>query len=430
MAERPASLRHPLTPILLQGSLHETLWGGRNLARYCGKQLPDGARVGESWETATDSVARNAPYAGHPLAALVESLGADLLGSRAMAVFGPRFPLLTKFIDAQQQLSVQVHPSDAYAASHEGGKLGKTEVWYILHAEPGACVVYGLSRDVTRDEVAEAIAQTRLEALLHRFEARPGDVIFVPAGVVHAIGSGIVLYELQEYSDITYRLYDYGRLQADGQPRELHVDSALAVMRYTRMASERTTPVVIAKTGSSVRRISCACRHFVLEETQLNGATPLPATPASCQILSVIDGSCTLAWPGDALDLRVGDTVVLPAAGVDCTLTGRAHVMRSYVPEPDDASLAAWRTAQPVAYPEDEFAPVSGPTPQLPAAKMGLASTLAPQWPAATKSALARRTQDREFTSPAAAPPIPAGCAHSLPACRHPGPARDRRTRR
>lgn len=370
MAARPLGTHsHSLPPILLQGSLHETLWGGRNLARACGKVLPEGVRVGESWETAVESAARNTPYAGRTLAELVETHGVALLGSRALAVFGPRFPLLTKFIDAQQQLSVQVHPSDAYAAAHESGKLGKTEVWYILHAEPGACVVYGMTREVTGDEVRAAIAQTQLEALLHRFEVHPGDVIFVPAGTVHAIGSGVVLYELQEYSDITYRLYDYGRLQANGQPRELHVDAALAVMRYASAPSERTVSVAASQPGSVVRRVHCACRHFVLEEARLtrDDSLPLPATPASCQIFSVLSGECQLIWAGGALMLRLGDTVVLPAAGADCTLTGDAQLMRSYVPEPDDAALASWRSAQPVAYPEDELTPVSGVAPRWPA---------------------------------------------------------------
>src|SRR5579884_687214 len=262
MTEQSAGTARPLPPILLQGSLHETLCGGRNLAQYCGKALPEGACVGESWETADESVARNAPYAGQTLAALVESLGVDLLGSRAVAVFGRCFPLLSKFIDAQQQLSVQVHPSDAYAACHEGGKLGKTEVWCILHAEPGACVVYGLNRDVTRDEVAAAIAQTKLEGLLHTFEVQPGDVIFVPAGTVHAIGSGVVLYELQEYSDITYRLYDYGRLSASGKPRELHIERSLDVACYEVPRQIKMKPVSLAHTYGYEDRCLIACRYF------------------------------------------------------------------------------------------------------------------------------------------------------------------------
>lgn len=368
MAARLDAHSTVLPPILLQGTLHETLWGGRNLTRICGKELPEGSRVGESWETAVESVARNTPYSGRTLADLIESFGADLIGSRSLEVFGHRFPLLAKFIDAQQQLSVQVHPDDAYAAASECGKLGKTEVWYILHAEPGASVVYGFSREVSRDDVRTAIAQTKLETLLHRFEVHVGDVIFVPAGTVHAICSGVVLYELQEYSDITYRLYDYGRLQANGQPRALHVDAALAVIRYSPPPAERAVSVVISHTGSPLRRVHCACRHFVLEETlpTRGDQLELPATPSSCQILSVLGGRCELRWPAGALTLHLGDTVVLPAAGVNCTLSGDAQVMRSYVPEPDDESLARWRAAQPLSFPEDESSSASGATPRQP----------------------------------------------------------------
>src|SRR5262249_54951056 len=151
------------SPILLEGSLHSTIWGGRHLAAIAGKRLPDDTPIGESWETAVESVARSAPFTGETLGALVARYGADLLGLRAVEVFGVRFPLLAKFIDARQQLSVQVHPDDAYAAMHEGGKLGKTEAWYILHAEPGAQLIHGLRRAVTRDEVQAAIAATQLE---------------------------------------------------------------------------------------------------------------------------------------------------------------------------------------------------------------------------------------------------------------------------
>src|SRR5262249_1973224 len=165
---------------------------------------------------------------------------------------------------------------DTYAATHEGGKLGKTEAWYILHAEPGAQLIHGLRRSVTREEVQAAIAATQLEDLLYTCEAQAGDVIFVPPGTIHAIGGGIVLYELQEYSDITYRLYDYGRLQSNGQPRELHVAQGLEVSHFGPSAQMRVIPLEIAPAkegmeGLTVRRILVGCRYFVLEELHLAG---------------------------------------------------------------------------------------------------------------------------------------------------------------
>lgn len=271
-----------LGPIQLRASLHETIWGGENLRALAGKDVPPGKRIGESWETALDAVAVNQPHTGKTLGALTEEYGEALIGARAREVFGARFPLLTKFLDAQAQLSVQVHPNDEYAAAHEGGKLGKTETWYILHAEPGAQVVYGLNQEATEDEVRQAIAANALEGMLHGVAVQPGDVIFVPAGTVHAIGAGVALYELQEYSDITYRLYDYGRLQADGRPRELHIEQGLAVMRYQPHEMERVTP--LARDG---RRILVACRYFVLEELALSGELagtirPIAARSSPC----------------------------------------------------------------------------------------------------------------------------------------------------
>lgn len=335
-------------PIVLQGSLQETIWGGQQLSVVAGKQLPDGSRIGESWETATDSVAVNAPYAGATLGELVERYGADLLGWRAFQVFGARFPLLAKFLDAQQWLSVQVHPDDTYAALHEGGKLGKTEAWYILAAQPDAQLIYGLKREASRDEVRAAIEQKRLEELMFTMPARAGDVIFVPAGTVHAIGAGISLYELQEYSDVTYRLYDYGRVQANGQPRELHVEKGLDVMRFGPAEQQRAVPVELpVEGGLASRRALVACPYFVLEELRLGGAYTASFEPSSCQIISVLGGEISLRAGAAEQTLKHGDTAVLPAALGGYSLSSAdGRVVRSYVPVEGDALLGRWTSAQ------------------------------------------------------------------------------------
>jgi mannose-6-phosphate isomerase len=340
----------PLLPIQLEASLHETLWGGRNLAAIAGKALPPDVPIGESWETEIACLARNAPYTGRTLGELVDRFDERLLGPRAIAVYGHRFPLLAKFIDARQWLSVQVHPDDEYAALHEGGKLGKTETWYILHAEPEAKIVYGLAREAARGEVRDAIAQTRLEQLLRTLEVRAGDVIFVPAGTVHAIGGGIALYELQEYSDVTYRLYDYGRLQANGTPRELHVERSLDVMRYGPAQATFAVPVEVGAPGAGIaHRVLVACRYFVEEEIRFSGPLRGETGLASCQILSVLDGAFRLQAAGVELCIERGDTVVLPAAVGAYTLIGeQARVLRSYVPEERDPNLQRWCAAQPV----------------------------------------------------------------------------------
>ncbi len=335
-------------PIHLRGSLHETIWGGQNLARYAGKPIPSGAKVGESWETETGNQVINPPYQGRSLDDLVKELGEALSGTQALAVFGARFPLLAKFIDAQDTLSVQVHPNDEYARQHEGGKLGKTEAWYILHADPGAALIHGVQRSLNRAEVQQAIADVTLEALVHEEPVQAGDVVFVPAGTVHAIGAGIVLYELQEYSDVTYRLYDYGRLTAEGKPRELHIERALDVMHYEPTPFHKVRPVILREEPNGTRqRCLVACRYFVLEELVFQQSFTASTHPTSCQILSLLDGACILrSGQDEPLELGQGDTVVLPAALGPYTLDGSCRLLRSYVPTPDDDLLRRFWSVQ------------------------------------------------------------------------------------
>jgi mannose-6-phosphate isomerase len=338
-----------LGPIKLQPTLHETIWGGRNLAAIAGKHLAPDVRVGESWETELGNLAVNEPFLGSTLGQLVDELGVALVGEQSVKVVGRRFPLLAKFIDAQDTLSVQVHPDDSYAHEHEGGKLGKTEAWYILHAEPRAQLVYGLNRPASQEDVRQAIAETRLEGLLHSFTVRPGDVVYVPAGTVHAIGAGVVLYEIQEYSDVTYRLYDFGRLQPNGQRRELHVDRGLAVMRYEPPQTETVRPVAAPDETPGVRgRVLVACQYFMLEEIVLMGLWPTRTQRTSCDIVSLLGGTCEISTPGGFfLRLDLGDTVVLPADLGSYTLVGdSARFLRSYVPTPDDRLWRLWQQGQ------------------------------------------------------------------------------------
>lgn len=335
-----------LHPIRLESSLHETIWGGRRLEAAGWKELPAGnVLIGESWETEVSTLAQTGPYAGQSLGTLVEQLGADLLGEDALAVFGSRFPLLAKFIDARQKLSVQVHPEDAYAALHEGGKLGKTECWYILDTEPGASIVHGFRASSTRAEVQQAIEDVQLEALLHEEPVAPGDTIFVPAGTVHAIGGGVLLYELQEYSDVTYRMYDYGRLDGNGRTRELHIGRSLDVTRYEPSACIKVRPVTLAETPEYDARCLVASRYFVVREFTLR--THLERqTRGSCVILSSL-GADLLIFYGEALaqsePLKRGQTMILPARLGKYRIEGSGLFLSSYVPAADDAAWRLWR---------------------------------------------------------------------------------------
>lgn len=334
-------------PMKLRASLHETIWGGQRLRELAGKDAPADVPIGESWETAVDAVVREGPHSGETLGAIVERYGAEFLGSRAVVTYGVRFPLLAKFIDAQQWLSVQVHPDDSYAAEHEGGKLGKTEAWYILDAAPGAQVVYGVRRTVSRDEIRLAVEEARLEELLLSVDVEAGDVVYVPAGTVHAIGAGVALFELQEYSDITYRLYDYGRIQANGQPRELHIERALDVTHCEPPATVKARRVEVRNDDVVELRALVACDYFVEEELRLSGAFEGSVTGASLHILTVLGGGGELDAPNvPPMLLRLGDTLVLPAGMGAYTITGDLRIIRAYVPDADDPTVASWRAAQ------------------------------------------------------------------------------------
>jgi mannose-6-phosphate isomerase len=341
-------------PIVLESSFHETLWGGRRLEREGWKQLPTGdVAIGEAWETEINTIVQNGPYTGQTLGTLVEQLGVELLGKQTIAIVGKRFPLLAKFIDANAQLSVQVHPNDDYAKTNENGKLGKTEFWYILAAEPHAKIVYGFQHETTQAQVRRAIQEATLETLLHEEEVHAGDVIFVPAGTVHAIGSGVLLYELQQYSDITYRMYDYGRLSANGKPRELHIERSLDVSHYHAPQRVKVTPVPLAGGFGYEERCLVACQYFVTRELTLkqhhNGTirsgTVEGVTSSSCIILSSLGAEVQVSY-GETLaqseTLSRGRTMVLPAALGKYRIAGNGTLLMSYVPTTNDEAWQHW----------------------------------------------------------------------------------------
>lgn len=330
-----------LYPLRLEASIHETIWGGDRLRQDGWKHYAqEKVAVGEAWETEISTIVQNGPYSGKTLGELVTEQGSSLLGQQAVAVFGQRFPLLAKFIDANLQLSVQVHPSDNYANEYEGGKLGKTEFWYILKAEPGATIVHGFKRPTSREEVEAAIHDVTLDQLLHEETVQAGDVIFVPAGTVHAIGAGILLYELQEYSDITYRMYDYGRLSASGKPRELHIERALDVAHYTVSPQVKVQPTTIVDTDDYEERRLVACKYFATHEIRLKQQGDMPGsfkglTSDSCIILSSLGAEATVYY-GTDLDcsevLTRGQTIILPAALGAYRIEGHGKFLYSYVP--------------------------------------------------------------------------------------------------
>ncbi len=323
-----------LEPLHLRPRFAEAIWGGRRLADELGKMLPPDRQVGESWEVFGTNPIAHGQFRGMTLDEAGQRAPAEILGSRVLARqdAADGFPLLIKFIDAHRELSVQVHPDDEYAREHEANSRGKTEAWYIIHAPADAALVYGLRDGLDAGQVAESVARGNLHRDLTYLSVKPGDAVFVPAGTVHAIGAGILLYEVQQRSEITYRLYDWGRFGADGRPRELHVDRALAVLRLPQPPRRATRPLGVTVDRGRITFLA-ACRYFAL--VALEGAIEGIGDGTTFAALSVVAGSARLRWGRGAVDLPLGTSVVLPAAlgSYRLEVSDGGRVLRATVPD-------------------------------------------------------------------------------------------------
>ncbi len=316
------------------------MWGGRRLEDL-GRDLPDGI-VAESWEVSghpdEPSVVNRGPLAGRDLPGLVADHGVRLVGTRGReAAERGVFPLLVKLLDASHALSVQVHPGDGHAGVHRPGEPGKTEMWYVLHAEPGARVIHGLRPGVDRSALREAIAGGTVQECLNRVAVRPGDAILVPAGTVHGILSGVVLVEIQQCSDTTYRIHDWDRLDPDGKRRKLHVDRALDVIDFSAGGAAPTAARQVEEGGGVEREVLAACHAFVVERVSLESGAVHEARldGETCEIWGVLSGSATLeAGSGDALGLDAVGFALLPATMGRFQLRASDDVvaLRAYLP--------------------------------------------------------------------------------------------------
>jgi len=315
-----------LYPLLMAPSFRhgkETPWGGHNLRDALMKDAPSD-ETGESLEISAlpghESMVANGQHAGKSLSRMIELWGEALTGTA-----DGEFPLLLKLLDTQSALSVQVHPGDAYAAQHEG-KRGKSEAWIILNAEPGARIVYGV--DTHGDSLEKVVTEGRLEDCLRWKNVLPGDVYYIPDGMLHALGEGILCYEIQQSSDVTYRFWDWGRLDAQGNPRELHVEKALDVCKSELNLDKQEGTTVLCKGGSRTYYISDT--HFELCRLNLSGSMPLESgrmlflTPLS---------PCELIWEDGEMPLNAFDSVLIPAQLTGVVLKGETKVLMSSLPD-------------------------------------------------------------------------------------------------
>ena len=320
-----------LTVLKLERRLDSRIWGGKFLGAWLHlKNAP--AQLAESWQVYEQNRIIEGPFTGRTLADLTQEYGAALVGTRSFARYGPDFPLLAKFIDADDSLSVQVHPDDHYAHSVEAatGFHGKTEAWYILRAAPGAQLIHGLAHASRREEFQQSVAGQQLDDLLRYLSVQAGDTIFVPAGTVHAINAGILLFEIQQKSDLTYRVYDYDRRDANGQLRELHLERALDVIDY-QAAEQAQVP---ARDLGNGKTLLVSCEYFAMERWQLDELQHTSTHPASFEIFTVIEGTAKLQAQGSTHTLICGESIVLPASLGSYSLEaqGQATLLRCYVP--------------------------------------------------------------------------------------------------
>ena len=318
-------------PLRFEPILRRYLWGGRRLETVLGKTLPSGDDYAESWELVDhgqdQSIVTTGPLSGVTLHQLVRRHGTPLLGQHAPQ---PQFPLLFKFLDAQKNLSVQVHPNDQQAARLAPPDRGKTEAWIVLHADPGSRIYAGLHPHVDRETLREAIAAGTAEDCLHALEPAVGDCLFVPAGTVHAIGAGLVIAEIQQASDITYRLYDWNRVGPDGNLRQLHVQEALAVIDFSMGP---VWPRIPEPTDEEHVSRLVTCDKFVIDRWSVQSARVLGGDNR-CHLVVPLDGEVAIERDACPHALRAGQSMLAPAAAGPLHLEphGCATLLDIYMP--------------------------------------------------------------------------------------------------
>ncbi len=320
-----------LYPIKLKAACKDYIWGGTRL-RTEFHQQSSSPKVAESWMLSCHpdgpSMVCGGEFDGVLLPEYLKAKGAAVLGTDC-AEF-PDFPLLIKLIDAKDRLSIQVHPDDGYAKAHGGG-FGKTEMWYVVDCEPGASLYYGFDHPVTKEEFRRRIEENTLEEVLNKVLVHPGDVFFIEAGTLHAIGAGILIAEIQQNSNLTYRIYDYGRLGADGKPRELHIQQALDVT-LTVPPTRPIRPAGMRESFDDFSRILLSsCRIFTVYAMDIREAE-LCADEKSFHSLVCLEGDAILLENGrPLLTFRKGDSIFVPAGFGKYVVKGNCRILQTTV---------------------------------------------------------------------------------------------------
>lgn len=314
-------------PFLLKPAYKDYLWGGERLKSEYNKDT-DVTPLAESWECSVhkdgESIVASGEFEGKTLSEVLRN-HPEFLGSHPDTGIG--FPLLIKLIDAKDDLSVQVHPDDEYAKSHENGDYGKYEMWYVLDADKDAQIVYGFSHDCTKEQIRKSIENGTIARHIQRVKVRKGDVFFVQPGTVHAIGKGIVIAEIQESSDLTYRLFDYNRADKNGNKRELHVDKALDVLNLKKcIEPKRPLRLLKYKNGCANEFIS-RCQYFEVHRSIISNSFTFNSDEYSFRVLLFTEGCGSMTYDNKEASISKGDCIFVPANSCDITLSGRIEYL-------------------------------------------------------------------------------------------------------
>jgi mannose-6-phosphate isomerase len=317
-----------LYPLQFEPILKDRIWGGTKLKTYLNKPITSEI-TGESWEISTVendvSVIANGFFKGKSLNEIISEFPNEVLGTKVYEQFGKQFPLLFKYLDAREDLSIQVHPNDELAAKRHNS-FGKTEMWYVMQADNDARLIVGFKEKSSKEAYQKSLENKTIIDILDTKEVKKGDVFFLETGTVHAIGAGTVIAEIQQTSDITYRLYDFDRVDAQGKTRELHVDLALDAINYNVVEAQKVYSTVENESNEMV-----SCPYFTTNFIPLDGKIKVVKDKKTFTVYMCVEGSFELKYKGESYTYKTGDTVLIPAEMALFEIKGKASLLEIYI---------------------------------------------------------------------------------------------------
>jgi mannose-6-phosphate isomerase len=315
-------------PLQFEPILKERIWGGTKLKTDLNKPIVSNI-TGESWEISTVdnevSIVQNGEYKGKSLNELINEFPEELLGTKVFAAFGKQFPLLFKYLDAREDLSIQLHPNDALAQKRHQS-FGKTEMWYVMQADNDSQLIVGFKEKESPESFLTHVHNKSLLNILDHKKVQEGDVFFLDTGTIHAIGAGILIAEIQQTSDITYRIYDFDRVDAKGNKRELHLDLALEAINYNIVEAQRKYA-----TNQNVSNEIIQCQYFTTNILPLKGTVNINKIPTSFTVYMCVEGEFKWSNHKESYSYKKGDTLLIPAALTDFQLNGQATLLEIYI---------------------------------------------------------------------------------------------------